>query len=1032
MQNFVKRILVLLVIYQAHSPGTYINLLAAALVVPKSMMIRRPLLQVSWRFSRITSHVSSHVPYNHRRPLVITRFKSCLAGTTLDGASFSNSVRDTNATNTNHDDFETFHRTNTPNYTNNSKELMDQMQILQEKARKLTNISDLNINSHKQISRALFGNDGSQGTSRQDLMNIVKESNLNRNDFKLAFQRELATTVLEYRKLKVLHNNNMKGDDGDDNDNRSSSSNSTTTSSFSNIPSSQLNMRNYSTERLLSIERKSTASRETQVTTTTQTKGGPIHNYRNQVHNLFTPNIEQAPCCLDPYWKEPLESIRKPSARALVSQLDPSCPMGYNPQSATAAKKGSLLAYVREEKQKYPDCIIVTRVGEFYETYGVDAIMLVEHCGLNAMGGKARAGCPAQNLQATLSSLVSAGFRMAVYEEANDTVNAGQIKNRFLTQFVSSSNPTYMYNAVLDDSGRTSDNLFGTPYARPYIGILHTAAGYTIVEVSLEELQVRVMERLTAEAVACQLANNPPADPLFYVPSPLEGKTIRKDSLPFLPSGWGSERDGSVVRGHISVLPPSVHLAAPSERQCDMERAKGAILNNLLQTNQIYTSENKCLTVKDFTLVSPSIWSSGSNIETGPLYADTASQLGLMNLPTIPSLTRYLLPTGAPRACNRFLRRWLLTPPPSDVASAMSRLVSCVKDDDRLSLPEFDLAPVGKVLQYIRAGEAGAQVFRETVASLQNTVSVIDVCIDHQLRDNEILRPLMKILKYESGLDATPTNLKNRCLDAIQIIEKVVNVGCPNEVERDFDSIAYCNNVEVVPSRFFYNNEKNWRGRITPEAAPEVYGTVHVAATQLVKAIAVDFWGASNPHDISTANASTNPIVQDMFNNLLALKSIPSWVEKKDRERYYHPRDRNGKVLGNRYTTALVAEALSNYVDACQVATEKVRKILKELSVLLCETGHLPAISQSAHFNLILATVSYHCKNSNALGWSMAKIVHTDEGPDSSKCNFQQLTPYWMDRSEAVSNTFELDGKLCNLIHDKPHFMSKLVILIDV
>jgi hypothetical protein len=972
---------------------SYIIYLAPKGVVTKSMMIPRPLLQVPRRFSSVksNSYTSTH---RFRQSPCLPRFKSCLAGTTLDESSFSNPARKTNATHTNDDEFISSNDGNVLSM-NQAKDTIQEMYALQEKARKLTNVSNLNINSYKQVSKALF-NDASRSTSRQDLMNILNESKENDSNSKLAFQRELATIVLDYRRLKALQNN--KDNDG------STSSNTSTTNSFPTTPSAQSILRKYSTERVLSSISGSTTSAEIHSKT--------INHYRHQVHSLFTPTIEQAPCFLDPYWKEPLQSIRKPSARALVSQLDPSCPMGYNPQSATAAKKGSLLAYVREEKQKYPDCIIVTRVGEFYETYGVDAIMLVEHCGLNAMGGKARAGCPAQNLQATLASLVSAGFRMAVYEESTDTVNAGQIKNRFLTQFVSLSNPTYMYNAVLDDSGRTTDNLFGTPYARPYIGVIHTAAGYTIVEISLEEQSVRVMERLTAEAVACQLANNPPADPLFYIPSPSEGKTIRKDSLPFLPSGWGSERDGSFARSHISILPSSVHLAAPSERHCDVERAKNAILNNLLQTNQIYMSEKKFLTANDFTLVSPSKWSSNSNIETGPLYADTASQLGLMQLPTIPSLIRYLLPIGAPQACNRFLRRWLLTPPPSDVASAMFQLVSSVKDNDRLSLPEFDLAPVGKVLQYIRAGEAGAQVFRETVASLRNTVSVIDMCGDQKPLENEFLQPLMKILKYESGLEATSVNLKNRCLDAIQIIETVVSIGASNEFEAEFDSIAYCNDIEVIPSRFFYNNEKSWRGRINPEAAPDIYKNVHEAATELVNAVTVDFWGASNPRGISTSKSSSNPIVQDMFNNLIALKSVPLWVEKKDREKYYHPRDRNGKVLGNRYTTTRVADALSNYVEACQVATDKVRKLLKELSVVLCETGHLPAISQSSHFNLILATVSYHCKNSNALGWSMARIIDIKEGQDSSKCRFQELTPYWMDRSQAVPNTFELDGEL--------------------
>jgi hypothetical protein len=46
--------------------------------------------------------------------------------------------------------------------------------------------------------------------------------------------------------------------------------------------------------------------------------------------------------------------------------------------------------------------------------------MLVEHAGLNPMGGKPRAGCPIKNIQATLDSLTSAGLSIAVYEEIGD------------------------------------------------------------------------------------------------------------------------------------------------------------------------------------------------------------------------------------------------------------------------------------------------------------------------------------------------------------------------------------------------------------------------------------------------------------------------------------------------------------------------------------------------------------------------------------------------------------------------------------
>ena len=50
----------------------------------------------------------------------------------------------------------------------------------------------------------------------------------------------------------------------------------------------------------------------------------------------------------------------------------------------------------------------VLQVGEFYETMGTDAVMLVQHAGLNPMGqgDPPRAGCPVVNLRRTISDLV--------------------------------------------------------------------------------------------------------------------------------------------------------------------------------------------------------------------------------------------------------------------------------------------------------------------------------------------------------------------------------------------------------------------------------------------------------------------------------------------------------------------------------------------------------------------------------------------------------------------------------------------------
>ncbi len=63
----------------------------------------------------------------------------------------------------------------------------------------------------------------------------------------------------------------------------------------------------------------------------------------------------------------------------------------------------------------------VLQVGEFYETMGTDAVMLVQHAGLNPMGqgDPPRAGCPVVNLRRTISDLVEQAGLSVVSSSSN-------------------------------------------------------------------------------------------------------------------------------------------------------------------------------------------------------------------------------------------------------------------------------------------------------------------------------------------------------------------------------------------------------------------------------------------------------------------------------------------------------------------------------------------------------------------------------------------------------------------------------------
>ena len=869
------------------------------------------------------------------------------------------------------------------------------LQDMEDEIQKLNKGQAININSPKQVSMAIFGT--VQSTSRQVLQQAVKNEALTMS------QRSIAQLVLQHRELSrgPLPKSAQMSDDP--------------TLSLSEEDALLLRSDNPTQSSLASA------------------------SFEQHVQSLF----ENPSNKIHPYWEESLLQLTRPTARALVAQLDPTqCPMGFHPLAApsdplrtasweettsvintgttttTAGKKGSFLAYCREQKEKYPDAIILTRCGDFYETYGTDAILLVEHCGLNAMAGKAKAGCPIRNVQATLDCLTSQGFRVAVFEEASDTdasagsgASAGsksRIKSRFLAQIVSAASPTYLYDLVLLGN---ADTLVTAPPARPYVGILSLASGYTLVEVSAEERSARVSDRLTAEAVACRLAAYPPADPLIYVPSTTEYESSKDGTyvLPFLPSRKESATVGPGSRLRTRVVPPAL-TEEPRPGLSELDRAKNVIVSALLQMIESREEESparKQVSVDDFALVVSSANSAANRTATHSLYAETATQLGLMNDKTIPSLVSSLLPDSAPAATRRFLRRFLLTPPPPTVADAMHTLVGHLRNHSE-SLPPLSVPPVGKVLALIRAGQASAQVYSE----LMRAVDATDTLIETLGEDSPIIASLMTLLEHESGMAADAPSLRKRCSAALDVIEDIVSPihhsrSSLSQVQ-DHDRIS--NFGSVVPAAFFERNELSWRGRVRREASPQAYSRVEAAASRLAEAVASDFWLQELPNGDTDGFDGRTPVVQDIFNNLIALREMPPGLDNDAKSKYIHPRDRNGKLLRNRYTTEKVQEALSEYVDACERARSEVSSALVRLSQRLQDEGHIPAVVQASHANLILSSALHHAIRANALGWNQATTFEATNADDDSAGYFDGVWPYWMDQTEAVKNSFDLSG----------------------
>ncbi len=110
------------------------------------------------------------------------------------------------------------------------------------------------------------------------------------------------------------------------------------------------------------------------------------------------------------------------------------------------AKSGNdtpLMQQHRAIKQKYPDAILLFRVGDFYETFGEDAIIASKVLGITltkrnngAAASSELAGFPYHSLDTYLHKLVKAGYRVAICDQLEDPKTVKGIVKRGVTEMV--------------------------------------------------------------------------------------------------------------------------------------------------------------------------------------------------------------------------------------------------------------------------------------------------------------------------------------------------------------------------------------------------------------------------------------------------------------------------------------------------------------------------------------------------------------------------------------------------------------------
>ena len=123
-------------------------------------------------------------------------------------------------------------------------------------------------------------------------------------------------------------------------------------------------------------------------------------------------------------------------------------------KNTTLSKVTPLMKQYNSIKAKYPNAMLLFRVGDFYETFGNDAVLSSKILGItltkrsNGSSNDALAGFPHHALDTYLPKLVRAGQRVAICDQLEDPKATKKIVKRGVTELVT---PGVSYNdKVLD------------------------------------------------------------------------------------------------------------------------------------------------------------------------------------------------------------------------------------------------------------------------------------------------------------------------------------------------------------------------------------------------------------------------------------------------------------------------------------------------------------------------------------------------------------------------------------------------------
>ena len=402
-------------------------------------------------------------------------------------------------------------------------------------------------------------------------------------------------------------------------------------------------------------------------------------------------------------------------------------------------------------KEKYPDAMLLFRVGDFYETFGEDAkkaagvlgIILTKR-GAGSETETALAGFPHHSLNTYLPKLVKAGMRVAICDQLENPKMTKTIVKRGVTELIT---PGVSLNDEVLQS-KSNNFLAAVHFGKRLLGV-------SFLDVSTGEY---LLAQGNEEYIDKLLQNFSPSEVLVQKQFKQRFKELFDDRFyTFFLDDWVFQKEYGVETLHNHFGVNSLQGFGVQEMPEGIVAA-GAVLYYLSETQH-----NKLQHIKNISRIAEDkyVWMDRFTVRNLELYNSTSHNAVTL----LKVIDKTISPMG-----GRLLKRWLALPLKSvEKIHYRHELVKyCIENDDFLETIQYQLQQISDIERLISKVATGKVSPRETVLlknSLQAILPIKEKALDSKNKSinalgNNILDCSEVILKIETILfNDAPVNI---------------------------------------------------------------------------------------------------------------------------------------------------------------------------------------------------------------------------------------------------------------------------------